>query len=390
MSNQNIYLDNAATSWPKPDSVYDAVDQYQRNVGVPYGRGGYSGAASIGRAVDQLRVALAQCLNATDAKQIAFTYSGTDSLNVAIHGTLRPGDHAVTTCAEHNSVLRPLSHLEEQSSGAISVTRVPVNSDSLVSVDAVMEAIKPNTRLVCMTHVSNVTGSIQPVAEIGDRLNAMKDARPLFLIDAAQSLGHIPVDVRSLGCDMLAAPGHKGLLGPTGTGILYVGDRAEGMLSPYRQGGTGTQSELDTQPTEMPTRFESGNHNVPGLLGLAAGLAYVCERGVDSIREHEMALICRLQDRLDSMPHVTLYGPEAIDDRVGVLSLNVAGMDPQDLAAILDTSLGVACRSGLHCSPLIHDALGTRKLGGTLRISPGPFSTGEQIDAVANLLEQLG
>ena len=390
MSNQNIYLDNAATSWPKPNSVYDAVDQYQRHVGVPYGRGGSAEAAAVGRSIEQLRVGLAEFINAGEPAQIVFTYSGTDSLNIAIHGAVRSGDHVVTTCAEHNSVLRPLRHLEQRSRGEISVTRVRLDGDGVVAADAVIEAVEPNTRLVCVTHVSNVTGAILPVAEIGERLNTMGEDRPLFLVDAAQSLGHLSLDVRSIDCDLLAAPGHKGLLGPTGTGVLFVSKHAEKSLSPYRQGGTGTQSELDAQPTEMPTRFESGNHNVPGLLGMAAGLAYVRGRGVDAIRHHEMELVTRLQDRLSSMPHITTYGPKCADDRVGVLSLNVAGMDPQDVAAILDSSLRVQCRSGLHCSPLIHDALGTRALGGTLRISPGPFTTNADVDSVADLLDQLG
>ena len=259
----------------------------------------------------------------------------------------------------------------------------------MFSADDIVAAIEPNTRLVSVIQASNVTGAIQPIEAVGRHIGEATDS-PLLLVDAAQSLGHMPISVQELGCDLLATPGHKGMLAPTGTGLLYVGERAKNVLKPYRQGGTGTESERDTQPTEMPARFESGNHNVPGLVGMAAGLAYIRERGIDQIREHEVALMAQLSERLEAFPHVKTYGPESPSDRVGVLSLNVTGVDPQELAAILDTSLGVQCRSGLHCAPLIHEAIGTKELGGTLRLSVGPFSTIEHVDAVADLLCQMG
>lgn len=387
MSQPPIYLDNAATSWPKPNSVYDAVDRYQRENGAPYGRGGYSAATTVGRTIESLRVELAELIGVGDSNRIIFTYSGTDSLNMAIHGVVRPGDHIVTTCAEHNSILRPLRFLEEISEGQVSVSRVAVDKDGIFSAEDVINAVRDDTRLIAITHASNVTGAIYPVETVG---KFCKNGGPLFLLDAAQSLGHLPIDVEKLGCDFLAAPGHKGLLGPTGTGILYIGPDTSFSLQPYRQGGTGTVSESDLQPDDLPSRYESGNHNVPGLVGLAAGVSYVRKETIASLRNHELDLMSRLESDLREMPHVRCYGPPNANARVGVLSLNVNGMDPQELAAILDSSISVRCRSGLHCAPLIHNAIGTTELGGTLRLSVGPFTTNDHIDAVTQLLRQLG
>ncbi|MCA9214389.1 MAG: aminotransferase class V-fold PLP-dependent enzyme [Planctomycetales bacterium] len=387
MSNSRIYLDNAATSWPKPNSVYDAVDHYQRSCGVPYGRGGYKAAAEVGRTIDQLRVQIASLVKAKHASNVLFTYSGTDSLNLGIHGIVRAGDHVVTSLAEHNSVLRPLRYLEATHN--VEVTRVAVNECGIVNPGDVIDAIRPNTRLVVAIHASNVTGAIYDLAPIGQFCQRSSQP-PFFLVDAAQSIGHIPVDVAQLGCDMLAAPGHKGLLGPTGTGVLYVSDRAYEELQPYRQGGTGTQSETDEQPTEPPARFESGNHNVPGLVGLAAGIEYIQQTGLSSIRKHEIHLMTHLRERLQAIPHVSCFGPASASACVGVLSFNVANIAPQDIASILDSTLTVQCRAGLHCAAMIHKAMGTFAIGGTVRLSVGPYSTVEQLDAVADLLEQLG
>ena len=292
-SPRRIYLDNAATSWPKPESVYRAVERIQRDVGAAAGRGAYAEALEAGRLVESARAGLSRLIGAGDPRRIVFTNNGTDSLNLAIHGFLEPGDHVVTTAAEHNSVLRPLRELENR--GVVQVTRVACDAAGQVDPHDIQRAITAKTKLVAILHASNVTGAIQPVPEIG------KIARNLgaaFLVDAAQTLGHLPISVDEMLVDMLAAPGHKGLLGPLGTGLLYVRQGIESRLRSVRQGGTGTRSEEDCQPQSMPDKYESGNPNVPGLAGLAAGVEFVEARGLLAIRRHEVALTERFLERL--------------------------------------------------------------------------------------------
>ena len=294
---KRIYLDNAATSWPKPDAVYDAVDKYLRENGAPAGRSAYTQAADVERAISSARAAVARLIGATSAKQIIFTSNGTEALNLAIHGLLRPGDHAICTWADHNSVLRPLRDLEEHSN--VQVTRVRCDASGLVNPDDIRRALQPETKLVAILHASNVTGVIQPIPEIG-RIVHQHGAR--FLVDAAQSLGHVPVSVDELHADLLAAPGHKGLLGPLGTGVLYVRPGLEAELASPRQGGTGSRSDEDRQPDFLPDKFEAGNHNVPGLVGLAAALAWLEAKGVTALHDHEQRLSQRLRSGLRKIP----------------------------------------------------------------------------------------
>ncbi|MFO0896432.1 MAG: aminotransferase class V-fold PLP-dependent enzyme [Pirellulales bacterium] len=384
-----IYLDNAATSWPKPEAVYQAVDRYQREVGAAAGRGAYVESLEAARIVAEARRRAARLLGAEYPHRVIFTSSGTDGLNLALHGVLRPGDHMVSSVLEHNSVLRPLEHLAAECE--VSVTRVPCGSSGRVDPDDVRQAFRKNTALVAITHASNVTGLVQPVAEIG-RLAHERGA--LLLVDAAQTLGHFPFSVDELHADLLAAPGHKGLLGPLGTGLLYVRPGVEARLRPTRQGGTGSESELLHQPDLLPDRYEPGNHNLPGLAGLNAALAWIEERGLASIAEHEAALRTQAVAGLAEPDGVALYGAGVnhaehapTPAAVGVLSLNVRGYDPQELAAVLDAVYGVQTRAGLHCAPLAHDALGTLASGGALRLSWGSFTTPEEIgvavDAIA-------
>jgi selenocysteine lyase/cysteine desulfurase len=258
-----IYLDNAATSWPKPESVYQAVDDYQRRLGAPAGRGVYAEATEVERLVNNCRKKVAQLINEADPTRVIFTQNGTDSLNLAIHGWLQPGDHVVTSVCEHNSVLRPLRFLAEHRN--VSTTYVGCDAQGRVDPGDIRRAIQPQTRLIALTHASNVTGTIQPVEEVG---KIAKERGISFLVDAAQTLGHMRVDVQRIGCQMLAAPGHKGLLGPLGTGVLYIAPGVEARLLPIRQGGTGTRSDEDIQPTTLPDRYESGNLNVSGIVGL--------------------------------------------------------------------------------------------------------------------------
>jgi cysteine desulfurase family protein len=315
---------------------------------------------------------------------VIFTSNGTDSLNLALHGLLRPGDHVVTTVVEHNSVLRPLRQLERTRD--IVVSRIACDGEGIVAADDIRRALRPDTRLIAMIHVSNVTGAIQPAEEVG-RLAREHDV--WFLLDAAQSLGHLPLSVEELQADLLAAPGHKGLLGPLGTGVLWIAPGVDEQLEPVRQGGTGTQSENDVQPASLPDRYESGNHNVPGLLGLGAGVGHLLERGADDIRRHERHLTESLLQGLRDIEGVTVYGPRDPARRCGVVSLTVRGYDPQEVASLLDASYSIQVRSGLHCAPLMHRALGTADKGGTVRFSVGPFTRDDEIAAATRAVEEI-
>jgi cysteine desulfurase family protein len=382
--NRRIYLDNAATSWPKPEAVYRAVDQYQREVGGPNGRSGYREALESNRIVERARRGVAELIGAGNPSHVVFGSSGTDVLNLAIRGIVRPGDHVVTTVCDHNSVLRPLRALRE--SADVSVSYVPCDGEGFVSPDNVRSALRPNTRLVAVVHASNVTGAIQPVAEIG---SVVRESDAVFLIDAAQSLGHVPIDVGQFEVDLLAAPGHKGLLGPLGTGVLFIRPGVEHKLQPLRYGGTGTQSEEDRQPDTLPEKYEPGNHNMLGLAGLAASVDYLASETVERIHAHHTNLVGRLLEGLREIDALTVHGPESTADRTSVVSISVDGYDPQELAALLESARRIQCRAGLHCAPRMHEALGTTAKGGTLRFSPGFATTLDDIDALVAALQEV-
>jgi cysteine desulfurase/selenocysteine lyase len=368
-----IYLDNAATSWPKPDAVYRAVDEYQRNIGAAAGRGVYRSAQQSERIVAQCRKRLAEFIGAESPQQIIFTLNGTDSLNLALQGLLQPGDHVVSSVCEHNSVLRPLHALAE--ARGIQYDLVGCDQQGYIDPDDVRRALKPETRLIALTQASNVTGAVQPIVEVG---KIARERGVRFLVDAAQSLGHFPIDVKELGCDLLAAPGHKGLLGPLGTGLLYLAPGIAAALKPIRQGGTGTKSDEPQQPDSLPDRYESGNLNVPGIAGLGAGIEWLQHTGLSKIENHERELLNSLLSGLQGISGVTLYGPLGAENRVGVVSFNIEGFDPQEVAAALDASAGIELRAGLHCAPRMHAALGTSP-SGTVRASLGPFNTEDDV-----------
>lgn len=378
-----IYLDQAATSWPKPECVYKAVDDYQRRLGTAAGRGAYAEAIEVAARVGRARAAVARLIGAEHPSNIAFTLNGTDSLNLAIHGALFRGGHVITTVAEHNSVLRPLRELE--SGGRVEVARLQVNASGVVDPDEFRRALRPDTALIALTHASNVTGAIQPAADVGA---IAREAGVLFLLDAAQTAGELPLNVRDLGVDLLAAPGHKGLLGPLGTGVLYIRPGVEDRVSSFRQGGTGSFSEDDLQPSVMPDKYESGNLNVPGILGVGAGVEWLLERGVEKIRRDGLALVQRLLGRLAEIG-VTVYGSGTADQRVGLASFTMPGIDPQEFAAILDSAYRIQVRAGLHCAPLMHRALGTINTGGAVRVSLGPFNTADEIEAAGDTIQEI-
>ncbi len=381
---QLIYLDNAATSFPKPESVYAAIDHYNRHLGAPIGRGAYRNSIELQSSVDQCRKLAAQVLGAKRPEEIAFSFNGTDSLNTVIHGVLKPGDHVVTSDVEHNSVLRPLQTLKDRL--GVETTYIPANDYGVVDALSFRDAIRQNTRLIILNHASNVTGSIQPVCEVGEMA---RQAGILFLVDAAQTAGHLPLDVSQMPLDFLVCPGHKGLLGPLGTGLIYLRSESAEQVASFRQGGTGTHSEEERQPSRLPDKFESGNHNAPGLVGLRAALEFVLEQGVEQLREHEQQLTSRLLEGLQQLSGFELPGPEDPGQRVGVVSLINPIVDPQILASILDENFGIQTRAGLHCAPRIHRSIQSLDYGGTLRFSPGPFTTMPQIEKTINVMNEL-
>jgi cysteine desulfurase family protein len=383
-STPRIYLDNAATSWPKPAAVYDAVDDYNRNLGVAVGRGAFQQAIQVQGIVDRCRKSSADLLGAESWDRIVFTFNGTDSLNLALHGLLSAGDHVVTSDVEHNSVLRPLQDLKRRA--GVETTFVSADRETRIDPATVRAALRPNTKLVAITHASNVTGTIQPIADIAE---VAREAGVLFLVDAAQSAGHLPIDLKNLPVDLLACPGHKGLLGPLGTGLLYVRPGVEQQLQSVRQGGTGSNSEDDRQPETLPDKYESGNHNAPGLCGLEAALAWIEERGVESIRAHERELTSRLLDGLARIERLHIHGPHDAEKQIGVVSVTIPGFEPQVLASILDESFGIQTRAGLHCAPGAHRGIGTLEGGGSVRFSVGPFTTTDEIDAAVTGLTEL-
>jgi len=378
-----IYLDNAATSWPKPPAVYDAVDRYQRENGAAVGRSATRAGAAVQKSVDQARRQLARLFNAP-AASINFGFNGTDVLNIVFHGWLRPGDHVVTSVAEHNSVLRPLRFLEERI--GLTIDYLPVDGSGVIDAAAATTAIHDRTRLIAITHASNVTGALQPIEEIG---RIARERGVPFLVDAAQTVGHIAVDVEELGVDFLACSGHKGLLGPLGTGVLYIRPGREAGLAPLRQGGTGVSSEDESIARTGPDRYEPGNHNAPGLVGLAAALDWILEAGVDRLRSHELEVTRRLLAGLSSLPGIAIVGPAPAEARVGAVSLRLDSLDPQTAASLLETEFGIETRAGLHCAPRMHAALGSLPDGGTVRLSTGPFTTYEEIDAVVHAVKAL-
>jgi len=378
-----IYLDNAATSFPKPEPVYQALDHFARTSLANPGRAGHRMAVAAERTLDAARHSLNQFFRGEAPERWIFTLNCTDGLNLAIKGVVHHGDHVITTDLEHNSISRPLVALQE--AGVITLTRV-ASLAGYVDPDAIKRAITPRTSLVAITHASNVLGTVQPIAAIAA---IVREAEALLLVDAAQSAGVVPIDLRAAPIDLLAFPGHKALYGPTGTGALYVGPRSDGKLRAWREGGTGGDSSSATQPALLPYFLEGGTPNVLGVAGLAAGLAWVAERGPESLRRHEVELLQIVVDWVQESDGWKVAGRWDADTHVGALSLVVPEpLDPHDLGAILDTSFDIAVRPGLHCAPYIHRAIGTFPEG-TLRMSVGPFTTREEIAALLSALAEI-
>jgi cysteine desulfurase family protein len=375
-----IYLDNAATSFPKPTRVIQAVARYLNKVGGNPGRAAHSLAREASSVIDRTRHSLANLLGNVDPSRLIFTPSATVALNLAFKGLLKAGDHVLTTSMEHNSMLRPLHGLEKLD---ISHSQIPCSAKGELNPADILPHIRPNTKIIALVHASNVTGSLMPVIEVG---KIAREHSILTLVDAAQTMGTIQVDPVNLGIDLLAGSGHKGLLGPMGTGFLYVRPGLE--LEPLWQGGTGTHSESLEQPETWPERFESGTCNAPGLAGLAEGIAEVQGLGPKAIAAHEQGLMENLSDGLSQLPGIIRYGP---DDRrlcTGTFSFNLQKLDCSEVAHILDTAYGIAVRSGLHCAPAAHRTIGTFPHG-TIRVSVGPYNNEEEIHTLIQALSEI-
>ncbi|MGQ9558539.1 MAG: aminotransferase class V-fold PLP-dependent enzyme [Desulfurispora sp.] len=376
-----VYLDNAATSFPKPPGVCEAVCDFMQNIGCNAGRGAYRQALRADRLLYDTRRALARLFNIAAAGRIVFTANVTEALNLALKGWLRPGDHVITSSLEHNAVWRCLKRLEKERH--ISIGVVNCNQQGVLEPAAVRRLINSRTRLIVLTHASNVTGTLLPIAEISEIAAA---AGVPLLLDAAQTAGVYPIDVQALPVAMLAFTGHKGLMGPQGTGGLYIRDDIE--LLPLKEGGTGGHSRAEEMPADLPDRFEAGTPNLPGIAGLKAAVEFLLRQGIVSVRQQEMSLWRRARQILCSLPGVTVYGPEDPEKCVGVLSFNIAGVAPEKAAHWLDMHYGIMLRSGLHCAPLAHRSIGTLETG-TLRIGLGFFNTEADMDILADGLREL-
>jgi cysteine desulfurase family protein len=382
-----IYLDNAATSYPKPEEVYKGMEAFVRKSGANPGRGGHRRAVEAEGMINDTRRLLARLLGFSRPERIVFGHNATDGLNMAIKGVLRPGDHAITSVLEHNSVSRPLNQLEKD--GVISLTRLPATADHLIDPAEVAGAFRSNTRLVALTHASNVTGTIQPIGPIG---RIAREREALFLVDAAQSAGAVPIAIDGDCIDLLAFTGHKALLGPTGTGGLIVGERA--LVRPWREGGTGGDSTRPVQPEEFPHRLEGGTPNVFGIAGLREGVRLLLERGVEQILRDERALLKTFVTSLKRPERLQWYGADRViaerggEGRVGLVSLNLPGFAPAEVGAILDERFDIAVRPGLHCAPYAHRHLGTFPQG-TVRLSVGILTGAEDLRRAAAAFDEI-
>lgn len=376
-----IYLDHAATSWPKPPEVAQAVMDAMLHDAANPGRGSHAMAVRAGRILFDTRKQLAKLFKVRNPNDIAFAANTTAALNQAIKGLLKEGDHVVATAVEHNSVRRPLEFLKKEI--GITVTYVEPDADGAVTAAGVEEAILPNTALVVVTHSSNLLGTIIPVEDIGaiTRKRGVK-----LLVDAAQSAGVLDLDVEAMGIDMLAFPGHKGLLGPQGTGGLYLHPELE--LTPLLHGGTGSQSELPEQPTVRPDRYESGTPNTPGIAGLGAGVRYVLNETPGKIHTKEWELTSRMMEGLSSVSRLRLLGPALGKPRTGIAAFVIDGIDASEIAFILDQHYGIAVRSGFHCTPLAHQCAGTGTTG-AVRASVGYSTTERDVDALVDAVKEI-
>ena len=377
-----IYLDNAASSWPKPEATWQAMERFMRSIGANPGRSGHRLSIEAGRILMDAREALAELFGIDDSLRVCLTKNATESLNIVIHGALQSGDHCITTSMEHNSVMRPLRALEKK---GVEVTIVPCSLQGGLDPGEVEKTIKKNTRLIVMTHASNVVGTLMPIAEIGVIARAHNIP---FCIDASQTAGAYPIDVEAMKIDLLAFTGHKALYGPQGTGGLYIRKGLENDLQPLMQGGTGSRSEFQEQPDFMPDKYESGTPNTVGIAGLGAGVRFILSQGITKIRAKEQALTRMLIEGLQAISGVTVYGCRDAARQVAIVSFHVHGLSPSEVTMALDEKFAIMSRPGLHCAPLAHQTINTFPRG-TVRLSAGYFTTEKEITAALAAIEKI-
>jgi len=381
-----IYLDNAATSFPKPDAVIRAMSNFLERAGGNPGRSGHRLSIEAGRIVYAAREAIAALFSVRDPLRVIFTLNATHALNLALRGIVRPGDRVVTTGMEHNAVMRPLRALER---AGVRVIVVPCARDGSLNLDTMRRAIEPGTRRVVVNHASNVVGTLLPIAEIAQIAHA---AGALVLVDAAQTAGVLPIGIEAMGIDLLAFTGHKSLYGPPGTGGLVIGEKVDAaIIEPLWRGGTGSRSEFEEQPDDLPDKFESGTPNGVGIAGLGAGVRFVLERGIENIRAHEVELTRMLIDGLQTIPGVVVHGTRDAEKCTAVVSFTVGNRQVSEIGLRLDEEFSVLCRVGLHCAPAAHRTIGTFPQG-TVRFAPSIFTTQDDIrvalDAVRKIIQE--
>jgi cysteine desulfurase family protein len=384
---RRLYLDNAATSFPKPPGVLDAITHYATHIGASAGRGAYAEAMASRSVLDRGRELIARVIGGTSTRHVIYTLNCSDALNLAIKGLIDPSKrpHVICTDADHNSILRPLHAMAD--AGMIELTSVKVDpKTTLLDPDDLRRAVRRNTKLIALTHASNVTGVVQPIRALGRMAREL--AIPL-VVDAAQSVGHVPIDVEADCIDLLAAPGHKALLGPLGTGFLYLRPGIEKMLRPLREGGTGSQSDEPRQPESLPDKYEPGSHNAIGIAGLCAGIEHLLVQGIDAAWQHQTHLVRTFIEGVMDVEGLRYYGPRGVKDRLGVFSVRIDGIAPADLSGRLEREFGILTRSGIHCAPFMHRTIETLESGGTTRLSFGPFVSPQDVKFAADALAQI-
>lgn len=376
-----VYLDNGATSYPKPEVVYQTVDHFLREIGASVGRGCYPKALKAERIVYNTREKLAELFNISDPKRIVFTHNATESLNLAVKGLLQSGDHVVSSSMEHLALWRPLKRLEKER--GVPVTYVECSPSGEIDIRDIAKVIQPNTKLIALLHASNVTGSLFPIEEIG---KLAKERNITFLLDCSQTAGVYPIDVQLANIDLLAFTGHKCLFGLQGTGGLYISPRLN--LTTLKEGGVGGYTLIEGQPEVLPERFEAGTLNVVGIAGLGAGVSFILDEGIPKIRRHKETLISYFLEELKRINNVTIYGPLDSAKKVGVISINLENQKPSEVGKILGEKYDIAVRTGLHCAPWAHRTIGTLE-SGTIRFSLGYFNNKEELDYTLEVLEKI-